>query len=63
MNGDRATPTTQLDEYYPYEAEIKLLHEKATEVAHHIQNRSILVELGCGSATKTGLLLNAVLDR
>ncbi|KAI5060176.1 hypothetical protein GOP47_0025114 [Adiantum capillus-veneris] len=49
----------ELDEYYPYAAETHLLEEYAPLIVRSIPADCVLVELGCGSATKSGYLLNA----
>ncbi|KAL3696043.1 hypothetical protein R1sor_010119 [Riccia sorocarpa] len=54
---------TKLEEYYPFQAEEDLLSEHADEIASHIPQGSILVELGCGTARKTARLLNAIVAR
>jgi hypothetical protein len=53
----------QLDEYYPYKEELKMLGVHAERIVDFIPRGAILVELGCGSATKTSTLLNAMLNR
>ena len=52
---------TLLDEYYPTRAERSILTERAAEIAAATQ-ASTLVELGSGTAEKTGLLLDALRD-
>ncbi|KAJ7111124.1 hypothetical protein O6H91_Y569900 [Diphasiastrum complanatum] len=54
---------TKLKCYYPYAAEEALLEQHAGEIAAQIAPKSVLVELGCGTARKTGRLLNAVQSR
>jgi len=49
---------TELPEYYPTRTERTLLERVATEIADCARPET-LVELGAGSAAKTGLLLNA----
>ncbi|MCO5597245.1 hypothetical protein L7F22_051321 [Adiantum nelumboides] len=49
----------ELDEYYPYAAETQLLEDYASFIVRSIPGDCILVELGCGTATKSGHLLNA----
>lgn len=53
----------QLEEYYPYRTEVAMLQAEAPAVVTHIPRGTPLVELGCGSASKTALLLRAMLDR
>jgi L-histidine N-alpha-methyltransferase len=50
---------TRLPEYYPTRAEREILRDRAGEVAA-ISAAHTLVELGAGSAEKTGLLLDAL---
>ncbi|KAK9789403.1 hypothetical protein WJX73_006308 [Symbiochloris irregularis] len=52
-----------LQEYYPYRTEINMLKNESPSIIEHIVPGSVIVELGCGSATKTGLILNALLER
>lgn len=54
---------TKLDEYYPFKAEKDLLNRHATEIVSSIPAGSILVELGCGTAEKTSVLLHALIAR
>ncbi|KAL2642755.1 hypothetical protein R1flu_010342 [Riccia fluitans] len=54
---------TKLEEYYPFQAEEDLLNTHADEIAIHIPEGTIVVELGCGSARKTARLLNALVAR
>ena len=50
---------TRLPEYYPTRAEREILRDRAGEIAS-ISGAHTLVELGSGSAEKTGLLLDAL---
>ncbi|HUK72118.1 MAG TPA: L-histidine N(alpha)-methyltransferase [Streptosporangiaceae bacterium] len=50
---------TRLPEYYPTRAEREILHRRAAEIAS-ASCADTLVELGSGSAGKTGLLLEAL---
>lgn len=50
---------TGLPEYYPTRRETEILAGRAAEVADRCR-AEVLVELGSGSATKTGLLLDAL---
>ena len=52
----------ELPEYYPTRTELKLLTDKAGEIARLIGRRARLVEFGSGAGVKIRLLLNA-LDR
>jgi len=52
----------ELPEYYPTRTELKLLADKAGEIAELIGRRARLVEFGSGAGVKIRLLLNA-LDR
>lgn len=54
---------TKLDEYYPFKAEKDLLNQHATEIVSSVPAGSILVELGCGTAEKTSVLLHALIAR
>lgn len=54
---------TALPEYYPFNEELDLLKAKADEIIAHIPSGSIILELGCGSAAKTGTILNAIAHR
>lgn len=54
---------TALPEYYPFNEELDLLNSKANEIIAHIPAGSIILELGCGSAVKTGTILNAIARR
>eukprot|EP01018_Ginkgo_biloba_P029347 Gb_35490 [translate_table: standard] len=49
-----------LEEYYVFNAEIQLLQQNAMDIARSITPGSLFVELGCGSARKITLLLNAI---
>ena len=51
---------TELEEYYPFRAEEKLLREHAHDIAKHIPRETVIVELGCGTARKSTILLSAV---
>jgi dimethylhistidine N-methyltransferase len=52
---------TLLDEYYPTRAERSILTERAAEIAAATR-ATTLVELGSGTAEKTGLILDALAD-
>ena len=54
---------TELEEYYPYKVELAMLKEHASDIISHIPVGSVLVELGCGSASKTAILQRALLAR
>lgn len=54
---------TDLEAYYPYNAELELLNSQSDAIAAAIPENAVLVELGCGSATKTPRLLSAVARR
>eukprot|EP00884_Botryococcus_braunii_P011782 jgi/Botrbrau1/20604/Bobra.113_1s0030.1 len=60
---DLYSQITQLEEYYPYRTEVAMLEAAAPAVVAHIPTGTPLVELGCGTASKTALLLRAMLDR
>lgn len=53
---------TELPEYTPYRAELGLLESRGASIGEHLPGSSLLVELGCGDATKTCHLLNTLLD-
>lgn len=50
----------KLEEYYPYAAESHFLQEHAPRMARSIPPDYAIIELGCGTATKTAYLLNAL---
>jgi len=50
---------TRLEEYYPTEAERRILRDRADEIAR-ISHADTLVELGSGTADKTRVLLDAM---
>lgn len=54
---------TKLDEYYPFKTEKELLTKHATAIVGGIPAGSIVVELGCGTAEKTSIILHALMDR
>lgn len=54
---------TQDQDYYPTHAETEILARFAPEIAAGLAENTALVELGSGSAKKTRLLLQALLDR
>lgn len=54
---------TELEEYYPFKAEHAILEQHAEDIITHIPKGSVIVELGCGTARKTGLLLSALIKR
>ncbi|EFJ28475.1 hypothetical protein SELMODRAFT_441187 [Selaginella moellendorffii] len=54
---------TELKSYYPFEAEKALFQKHALDIAGQIAPGSLIVELGCGVADKTALLLNAILSK
>lgn len=51
---------TKLDEYYPFRVEELRLKEHADEIAAAIPDESVIVELGCGTARKSSIVLTAV---
>lgn len=53
----------ELEEYYPTRAEAEILREHATEIAAAAGGECDLVELGSGSAVKTRILIEALLER
>jgi L-histidine Nalpha-methyltransferase len=48
---------TRTPEYYPTRTELSLLEERGSDIAEHIAEGSVLVELGSGSADKALALL------
>ncbi len=54
---------TRTPEYYPTRTERAILEEHATEIARAAGTNLTLVELGAGSATKTRVLIAAILRR
>lgn len=54
---------TKLEEYYPFETEKELLTVHATAIVSSIPAGSIVVELGCGTAEKTSIMLHALMER
>lgn len=54
---------TKLEEYYPFKTEKELLSQHAMQIISSIPAGSIIVELGCGNAEKTSVLLHALISR
>jgi dimethylhistidine N-methyltransferase len=54
---------TETPEYYPTRTERAILTDNAGEIISHAGNNLTLVELGAGSATKTQVLIAALLRR
>lgn len=54
---------TKLKEYYPFETEKELLAQHASRIVSSIPAGSIVVELGCGNAEKTSVLLHKMIAR
>ena len=54
---------TKLAEYYPFNAEKDLLNKHAAEIVNSIPAGSVVVELGCGTAEKTSVLLHELMAR
>lgn len=54
---------TKLKEYYPFQTEKDLLSQHAPQIVGSIPAGSIVVELGCGNAEKTSVLLHALISR
>jgi len=50
----------ELDEYYPTRTETAILERHAADMAAHIGEGALVIELGSGSSTKTPLLLDAL---
>jgi L-histidine N-alpha-methyltransferase len=53
---------TELPEYYPTRCERQILETKSTEICEAANSPATLIELGSGSAQKTRVLLDAMLD-
>ncbi|KAG0553605.1 hypothetical protein KC19_12G024700 [Ceratodon purpureus] len=51
---------TELEEYYPFRVEEYRLKEHAREICEAIPEDSVIVELGCGTARKSRIVLSAV---
>eukprot|EP01018_Ginkgo_biloba_P029340 Gb_06303 [translate_table: standard] len=51
---------TRLPDYYLFNAEIKLFAENGLDIVRSILPGSLFVELGCGNASKTVFLLDAI---
>jgi L-histidine N-alpha-methyltransferase len=51
---------TELEEYYPFRVEEARLKEHAADIASQIPEGSVVVELGCGTARKSGIILSAI---
>jgi L-histidine N-alpha-methyltransferase len=54
---------TRLPEYYPTRTELEILQERSPEIARATGAAFSIVELGAGTATKTGTLLHAFVRR
>ena len=54
---------TKLEEYYPFKTEKELLTQHAASIISNVPVGSIIVELGCGNAEKTSVLLHALMSR
>jgi len=50
---------TELEEYYPFKVEECRLKQHADEIAASIPDGSVIVELGCGTARKSSIVLTA----
>lgn len=50
----------ELDEYYPTRTEVSILEARADEIANAVGEKSLVIELGSGSSTKTHVLLDAL---
>ena len=53
----------ELPEYYLTRAEREILQARAAEIVSHLPKDTTLLELGCGSAAKTRVLIEAFLQR
>lgn len=54
---------TELEEYYPYLEEKRLLQAHADDIVSQLPKGAVVVELGCGDGSKTSLLLQALARR
>ena len=54
---------TRLPEYYPTRTELEILQDRSREIAQAVGPPVSIVELGAGTATKTGTLLGAFVRR
>ena len=54
---------TRLPEYYPTRTELEILQDRSREIAQAVGPPVSVVELGAGTATKTGTLLGAFVRR
>ncbi len=54
---------TELAEYYPTRTELEILQESSGQIAEAVGTGASIVELGAGTATKTGTLLRAFVRR
>jgi len=54
---------TRLPEYYPTRTELEILRDRSREIAQAVGSPVSVVELGAGTATKTGTLLSAFTQR
>jgi dimethylhistidine N-methyltransferase len=50
----------KLEEYYPTRTEVGILESKSKEIARAIGEKTVVIELGSGSSTKTHILLDAL---
>lgn len=51
---------TRLPEYYPTRTETAILRDRVGEIAVHVPERAVLVELGSGASVKSRILLDAL---
>jgi L-histidine Nalpha-methyltransferase len=54
---------TRLPEYYPTRVELEILQDNSREIARATGSPVSIIELGAGTATKTGTLLRAFAER
>src|SRR4029077_14477903 len=54
---------TRLPEYYPTRVELEILQDNSREIARATGSPVSIIELGAGTATKTGTLLRAFARR
>ena len=53
---------TELEEYYPTRTETAIMEQNIGEIAEQIGPRSMLIEYGSGSSTKTRILLDSLCE-
>ena len=61
--GNCAGQAIAVPAYYPTNTELRMLRTHAAAAAQQIPAGAVVVELGCATAVKTPIILNALLDR